>query len=761
MDQGSKQFKWIGTSPIRPDGVDKVTGRAKYGADYAFPNMLVGKVLRSPHAHARIKSIDTSAAEALSGVKAVITADDFPDHAFAYVGPERVAVNFFHVTRNIMAREKALYEGHAIAAVAATTPEIADEAMRLIKIDFEVLPHVIDVMEAAAPGAPLLHEDMITRGVEPAPTKPSNVSKVVNFGIGDVEAGFAAADEIVEMEFDTAAVHQGYIEPHACTARYNEDGQGEIWSSSQGHFVVRALTAKLTGMRAADLRVHPAEIGGGFGGKTVVYLEPLALMLSKKAGQAVRAVMTRDEVFKASGPTSGGAMTIKIGCTKGGKITAAEGSYYIQAGAFPGSPVINCCLCCFAPYDIENQKAVGYDVVSNRPKAAAYRAPGSPISAFGVESVLDILAKKIGMDPLEFRRKNGAVEGSKTIMGSPHPSFGFIETVEVLEAHDHMKQPLGPNQGRGVASGYWFNGGGESSATLHLNADGTAVVATGSVDVGGSRASMALMAAETLGIDYDQVRAIVADTANVGYTHVTGGSRVTLATGSAVIKAADACIDELRKRAALTWDVDVDGVIWEDGFAKPASTNVGDFEPLSLADITAKAAQTGGPIGAAGQVNAGGVSPGLATHVVDVEVDPETGKVTILRYTASQDVGRAIHPAYVEGQIQGGVVQGIGWALNEEYIYGEDGRLQNAGFLDYRVPVASDVPMVEAVMVEKPNPNHKYGVKGVGEVNICPPMAAIANAIESATGVRLQSLPMSPPRVLAALDAAKLLQAAE
>ena len=761
MDQGSKQFKWIGTSPIRPDGVDKVTGRAKYGADYAFPNMLVGKVLRSPHAHARIKSIDTSAAEALSGVKAVITADDFPDHAFAYVGPERVAVNFFHVTRNIMAREKALYEGHAIAAVAATTPEIADEAMRLIKIDFEVLPHVIDVMEAAAPGAPLLHEDMITRGVEPAPTKPSNVSKVVNFGIGDVEAGFAAADEIVEMEFDTAAVHQGYIEPHACTARYNEDGQGEIWSSSQGHFVVRALTAKLTGMRAADLRVHPAEIGGGFGGKTVVYLEPLALMLSKKAGQAVRAVMTRDEVFKASGPTSGGAMTIKIGCTKGGKITAAEGSYYIQAGAFPGSPVINCCLCCFAPYDIENQKAVGYDVVSNRPKAAAYRAPGSPISAFGVESVLDILAKKIGMDPLEFRRKNGAVEGSKTIMGSPHPSFGFIETVEVLEAHDHMKQPLGPNQGRGVASGYWFNGGGESSATLHLNADGTAVVATGSVDVGGSRASMALMAAETLGIDYDQVRAIVADTANVGYTHVTGGSRVTLATGSAVIKAADACIDELRKRAALTWDVDVDGVIWEDGFAKPASTNVGDFEPLSLADITAKAAQTGGPIGAAGQVNAGGVSPGLATHVVDVEVDPETGKVTILRYTASQDVGRAIHPAYVEGQIQGGVVQGIGWALNEEYIYGEDGRLQNAGFLDYRVPVASDVPMVEAVMVEKPNPNHKYGVKGVGEVNICPPMAAIANAIESATGVRLQSLPMSPPRVLAALDAAKLPQAAE
>jgi CO/xanthine dehydrogenase Mo-binding subunit len=761
MASSGKQYKWIGTRPVRPDGVDKVTGRAKYGADYAFPNMLVGKVLRSPHAHARIRSIDTSAAEAMPGVKAVVTAKDFPDQDFAYIGPERVAVNFYHVTRNIMAREKALYEGHAVAGVAATTAEIADAAMRAIKVDYEVLPSVIDVMEAAADGAPLLHEDMITRGVEPAPTKPSNVSKVVNFGIGDVEAGFAAADEIVEMEFDTAAVHQGYIEPHACTARYNEDGQGEIWSSSQGHFVVRALTAKLTGMRAADLRVHPAEIGGGFGGKTVVYLEPVALMLSKKAGQAVRAVMTRDEVFKASGPTSGGAMTIKIGCTKDGKITAAQGIYYIQAGAFPGSPVINCCLCCFAPYAIENQKAIGYDVVSNRPKAAAYRAPGSPISAFGVESVLDVLAKKIGMDPLAFRLKNAAIEGTKTIMGSPHPSFGFAETVEVLQTHEHLKQPLGPNQGRGVASGYWFNGGGESSATMHLNSDGTAVVATGSVDVGGSRASMALMAAETLGIDYDKVRAIVADTANVGYTHVTGGSRVTLATGAAVIKAADACIDELRKRAALMWDVDVEGVIWEDGHAKPASTNVGDFEPMSLAEITAKAAQTGGPIGAAGQVNAGGVSPGLATHVVDVEVDPETGKVTILRYTASQDVGRAIHPSYVEGQIQGGVVQGIGWALNEEYIYGKDGKLQNAGFLDYRIPVASDVPMVEAVMVEKPNPNHTYGVKGVGEVNICPPMAAIANAIENATGVRLQSLPMSPPRVLAALDAARMPEAAE
>ncbi|MDP6707202.1 MAG: xanthine dehydrogenase family protein molybdopterin-binding subunit [Alphaproteobacteria bacterium] len=752
MDQEVKQFKWIGTRPVRPDGVDKVTGRAKFGADYAFPGMLVGKILRSPHAHARIRGIDTSKAEALPGVKAVTTAADFPDHPSEYVGPERVQVNFHHVTRNILAREKALYEGHAVAAVAATSTAVAEEALSLIEVDYEILPHVIDVEAAMQPDAPLVHEDMITRGVDPAPEKPSNISKQVEFVLGDVEAGFAAADEVVEMSFTTKPVHQGYIEPHACTARYNEDGQGEIWSSSQGHFIVRASTAKLLGMSTSDLRVYPAEIGGGFGGKTIVYVEPVAMMLSRKSAHAVRIVMTREEVFKASGPTSGSAMTVKIGATKDGKITAGQGVFKFQAGAFPGSPVMNACMCGFAPYDIENVATTGYDVVVNRPKAAAYRAPGAPISAFAIESVLDILAKKLGIDPLEFRHMNGAKEGTRTAYGPKFPSIGYLETVEALQNHPEYKKPLGKNQGRGVASGYWFNNGGESSATLHVNEDGSVVVATGSPDIGGSRASMALMAAETLGIDYDQVRPIVADTASVGFTGVTGGSRVTLATGLAVVKAAEDVIGQLRERAAMIWEVDPEGVIWEDGHAKPASSNVGEFDPLSLKSIAAMKAQTGGPIGGRASVNAGGVGPGFSTQFCDVEVDPETGKVTILRFVAAQDVGRAIHPSYVEGQIQGGVVQGIGWALNEEYIYDDQGRLENANFLDYRIPVASDLPMIEPVLVEKANPNHPYGVKGVGEANLCPPMAAIANAIEDATGVRMMDLPMSPPRVLAALD---------
>ena len=752
MSQPQQAFKWVGTRPVRPDGVPKVTGAAKFGADYHLPGMLYGKVLRSPHAHARIRSIDTSRAEALPGVKAVMTGADLPDHPFEYVGPERLAVNFWHVTRNIMAREKVLYEGHAVAAVAAISTVIANRALALVDVDYEVLPHVIDVDEAMAEDAPLLFEDMVTRGVDPAPERPSNVAKRVGFEIGDLDAGFAEADEIVEKHYRTAPIHQAYIEPQACLANWEGGGKAELWSSSQGHFTVRNLTAKLTGMTIGDLKVNPAEIGGGFGGKTIVYLEPVALTLSRMSGHPVRMNMSREEVFKGTGPTSGASMTVKIGVKRDGAITAAEAILKYQAGAFPGSPVMNGCMCAFAPYDIPNQRTVGYDVVSNRPKAAAYRAPGAPISAYAVESTMDIAAKTVGMDPLEFRLKNAATPGTQMVYGPKLAHGGYVETVRALLDHPGYHEPLGPNQGRGSASGFWFNGAGDSGANVAVNADGTVTIATGSPDIGGTRASMAIMAAETLGIDYDLIQSNVVDTETVPYCHVTGGSRVTYATGLAVINACEQIIDDLRARAALMWDVDVDAVVWEDGQAKPASSNVGDFEPLTLKDIASKFSATGGPIGATGTVNAGGQAPGFSTQFCDVEVDPETGRVEILRFVIAQDAGRAIHPSYVEGQMQGGVVQGIGWALNEEYIYDEDGRLSNPGFLDYRVPVASDVPMIEPIVVEVPNPNHPYGVKGVGEVSICPPMAAIANAVADAIGRRMQDLPMSPPKVLEALD---------
>ncbi len=748
-------LKVVGTRPIRPDGVDKVMGRAQFGGDAVMPGMIFGATVRSPHAHARIKKIDTSAAEKMKGVRAVVTAADFPDipseEAFVGEGP----MNFRDLSLNIIAREKVLYDGHVVAAVAATSNSIAKAAAEAIKVEYEVLPHVINEIEAMAADAPILHDDLITAGVDPKPTKPSNVAKRIEFSTGDLEAGFAAADKIVERTFTTAPVHQAYIEPHACVAAFSPDGQCQVICSSQGQFMVRAYCAKLLGLDISEIRVTPSEIGGGFGGKTLVYLEPLALALSRKAGRPVRMVMTREEVFRGTGPTSGGTIKVKIGAKKDGTITAADAEVILQAGAFPGSPVQPACMTCWAMYDLENARTIGYDVVSNRPKVAAYRAPGAPISTFATESCVDELAREIGMDPIELRLKNAAKDGTKALYGPTFQNIGYIQTLEAAKNHPNLKEKLGPNQGRGVAAGFWFNIGGESSASLAINEDGTVVLVSGSVDIGGSRASMAMMAAEILGVNVERVRPVIGDTSSIGFTFLTGGSRVTFATGTAVCEATDDMVKQLRGRAAKIWEIDADAVEWRDGAAYPAGDNAGKFEPLTLADIAAKAARTGGPIAAKASVNAQGAGPGWGVHVVDVEVDKETGHVKILRYTAAQDVGRAIHPAYVEGQVQGGAAQGIGWALNEEYIYDKNGRLDNGGFLDYRVPVASDLPKIDVALVEVPNPRHPFGAKGVGEVPIVPPMAAIANAIYDAIGVRMTSLPMSPPKVRAALDAAK------
>jgi CO/xanthine dehydrogenase Mo-binding subunit len=753
MNYIDSSLKVVGTRPIRPDGMDKVTGRAVFAADTRASGMLWGKIKRSPHAHARIISIDTSKAAALPGVKAVLTAEDFPviasEEAFMGEGP----MNFRDLSLNIMARGKALYEGHAVAAVAATTQAIADEALDLIDVQYEVLPFVIDVEAAMAPDAPILHDDLFTAGVTPAPTKPSNVAKVVTFKKGDIEAGFKEAEVVVEGRYTTQPVHQAYIEPHACLATYSPDGQITIHASSQGHFMIRAYTAKLLGLDMSNIRVNPAEIGGGFGGKTLVYLEPVAVALSKKSGRSVKIQMTREDVFRASGPTSGATMEIKLGAKKDGTIVAAKHVLKYQAGAFPGSPIGPGCMCGFAMYDLPNVDVVGYDVVSNRPKVAAYRAPGAPITSFAVESALDDLATKLGMDPLTLREKNAAKNGTKTHYGPVHQNIGFTAVLDAVKSHPHWKSPLKEGQGRGLATGFWFNIGGESTAQVHVNEDGSVTAATGSPDIGGSRASIGMMVAEALGVPAERVRTVVADTASIGFTFLTGGSRVTFATGMAATQAAEKVVDELKRRAAATWEIPVEAVEWKDGKAFPAGSNAGAFEPLDLAALALKSARTGGPINAEVSVNAQGAGPGFGAHICDVSVDKETGHVTIERYTAIQDVGKAIHPSYVEGQIQGGAAQGIGWALNEEYIYNSKGQMENAGFLDYRVPVASDVPMIEAVLVEVPNPRHPFGARGVGEVPIIPPMAAIANAIRSATGLRMQDLPMSPPKVRAAIDA--------
>jgi xanthine dehydrogenase molybdenum-binding subunit len=744
-----KEYKVIGTRPIRHDGVDKVTGRALYGADFQMTGLLHGRVLRSPHAHARIVSIDTSRAEAYPGVKGVVTAQDLPEAEDKIADLGEGAVNLKYLCDNIFASDKALYKGHAVAAVAATSPHIAEEACALIDVEYEVLPPVLEVRRAMESDAPLLHESLKTTSMGETADEPSNVASHIQHKLGDPDKGFAEADVVIERDFVTGTVHQGYIEPHNATAHYSQDGQLTIWCSTQGAFTVREQVAEILQYPVSKIKVVPMEIGGGFGGKISVYIKPVAALLAKKTGKPVKVLMNRTEVFEGTGPTPASYVRVKMGATKDGKITAAEAYLAFEAGAYPGSPVGPGAMCIFSPYNIENVVIDGYDVVVNKPKTAPYRAPGAPNAAFGSETILDEIAEKLDIDPLEIRLLNGAKEGDRRADGPIHPRIGCIETLEAVKSHPHYTAPNGKkHHGRGIASGYWFNIGLESSVTINVNSDGTINLIEGSTDIGGSRASIAMQAAEVLGIPAESVNPSVVDTNSVGYTAVTGGSRTTYATGYAAYEAAQDVKRQMIERAAKLWEVDEDNVQFAD--SEFSSIN-GKEEQISFRDLCARFGETGGPIVGSGTVNPGGAGGAYATHVVDVAVDEETGKVQILRYTAVQDAGKAIHPSYVEGQIQGGVVQGIGWALNEEYIYNDEGAMTNASFLDYRMPTCLDLPMIDAVIVEVPNPGHPYGVRGVGEVPIIPPPAAIANAIYDAIGVRMTELPMSPDRLLKAM----------
>jgi CO/xanthine dehydrogenase Mo-binding subunit len=750
------EYKVIGTSPLRHDGVDKVTGRAAYGADIRLPGMLYGAVLRSPHAHAVIKSIDTSEAEKLHGVHAVITARDLPDLESKVVELGEGVVNRRYQSNNILARDKVLYFGHAVAAVSATSLNVAKEALELIRVEYDALSPILDVRKAMESGSPILLDDLRTDDFGKKGETPTNIAGHYKDACGDIEKGFKEAKFIVEREFNTMMVHQGYIEPQNGTAQYNTDGQVTIWCSTQGTFGVREQVAEILEIPVSNIRVVPMEIGGGFGGKIGVYLEPLAVLLSLKSGyRPVKLTMDRSEVLAATGPTSGSYIKIKVGADANGKITAVEAVLIYEAGAYPGSSVGAGMGVLLGPYRIENAVIEGYDVVVNKPRTAAYRAPGGTNAAFAAETVIDELAEKLGMDPIEFRLLNGAKEGDRRVNGSAFKRIGYLETLQAAKDSPHYKSPRfahaqhelsGPHRGRGVATGYWGNYAGKSSASASVNTDGTVSLLEGSVDIGGSRTSLAMQLAEVLGISAEEVHPTVADTNSVGYTEGTYGSRTTVATGWAVIETAKGLAEKLKERAAILWEVEKDTVQFENGVFSS-----GD-KKLTFKELAGKLDETGGSVVASAAVQPkGGNGPCFAVHIVDVEVDPDTGKVQILRYTAVQDVGKAIYPAYVESQIQGGVTQGIGWGLNEEYLYDEQGRLLNASLLDYRMPVALDLPMIDTMLVEVPNPGHPYGARGVGEVPIVPPPAAIANAIYNAIGVRMDVLPMSPARVVEGL----------
>jgi xanthine dehydrogenase molybdenum-binding subunit len=753
----TKTFDVVGTRPIRHDGHEKVTGKAVYGADFTTTRMLYGKVLRSPHAHARIKSIDTSKADALPGVMATVTAADLPkgEPGEIFHNSTQGDLNLQQVRDAILAGEKVLYKGHPVAGVAATSPHIAEEALDLIEVDYAVLPAVSTAPEAMAQGAPVLLDYFDPKDApdfydpDEGTDTPTNVTLHVQYKNGDLEKGFEEADVIVEREFDTATVHQGYIEPHNCTVNWGKDGRVYIWNSTQAPFEVRDITAAILGVPLSMVKLTPLEIGGAFGGKWEPYGEPIAALLSKKTDHSVKIIMSRAEEFEATGPTPGSHMKVKIGSTKDGKFVAAQAFVAFESGGWPGSPIEPGCQCVFAVYDIPNILVDGYDVVVNKPKSAAYRAPGSTHVAYATESVVDELAEKLGIDPLELRLMNAAKEGTRRADGPRFARIGCVEVIEAMKDHPHYKAPLeGPNRGRGVSVGFWFNAGMPSSCSISVNSDGTISLVEGSTDIGGSRTSIAMQAAEVLGIPAEDVHPATADTDSVGFTAGTGGSRVTFATGWAAHEAAQEVKGKMLDRAALVWDVDSDSLQMEKGVI---SSKDDPELNMSFKELCAQLENTGGPIMGSGTVDPKGEGGSYAGNVVDVEVDPETGKVTILRFTVVQDAGKAIHPSYVEGQLQGGSAQGIGWALNEEYFMDDAGRMSNNTLLDYRMPVALDLPMIDTVIVEVANPSHPFGVRGVGEANIVPPPAALANAIHAATGVRMARLPMNPPSITKAL----------
>ncbi len=750
----TKPYKVVGTRPIRHDGYDKVTGKAVFGADISLPGLLYGKVLRSPHAHARIRSIDTRRAEAHPDIRAVVTHKDLPtaDDRLAEVG-EDAFMSLKYLSNAILAEEKVLFKGHPVAAVAATSPHTAAEALELIDVDYEVLPSVTNVEDAMKEGAPVLHEHINAPEVLGDERRGgSNIAGHSQQIKGDVEEGFRNADIVVEREFRTKMVHQGYIEPQNATAWWGEDGRVTIWCSSQGQFGIRDQVSKLIGTPVSEIKVVPLEIGGGFGGKLRAYLEPISVLLSKKTGRPVKTTMTRAEVLEATGPTSGSYVKVKMGVTNDGRITAARGWIAFEAGAYPGSSHGGAATSMFSPYDIENVQTDSFDVLDNKPSTSAYRAPGAPIGAFAGESVVDELCQRLDMDPVEFRLLNAAKEGTRMANGISHPRIGAVEVLEAIKDHPHYSAPLTPDGkrrvGRGVAIGSWGNGSGPACAVANVLPNGRVSLLEGSVDIGGTRTAVAQQFAEVMGIPVEDVHPHVGDTDMIGFTSNTGGSGAAFKSGWAAAEAAHDVKRQLIERAAVVWETSADQVDYADGVIYHRA----DPElRITLRELAADLNATGGPIVGRANISPKGAARAFAANIVDVAVDEETGKVDVLRFTAIQDAGTAIHPSYVEGQIQGGAAQGVGWALNEEYFMSDDGKMLNSSFLDYRMPTSLDLPMIDSVIIEVTNPGHPFGVRGAGEAPIVPPLAAMANAVTDAVGVRMSELPMSPGVIVEAI----------
>jgi CO/xanthine dehydrogenase Mo-binding subunit len=749
----------IGVARPRLDAPDKVTGATRYAADGYVHGLLHVRPVLATEAHARIRGIDGSAALALPGVVAVLAAADLP---IASAGTDR--------TSEPLARDEVVFAGQPVALVVGESEAAAEDGVEAVVVDYEPLPTVVDVEAAMDVGAPLARTvedaddeagdlESIHAGVDhgqaddPAEELSANVLDRITREQGDVPAAFAASAAIVEGTFRTPWVHQAYLEPQVCTAWLEPSGTLVVSTSTQGSFVTQRELARAFDLPLDRVRVIAEPLGGAFGGKFAL-IEPLAVGAALALKRPVRLVLTRSEDFQATNPASAQVTRLKIGARADGTLTGIEARMIVDRGSNAGWGVEGISSLLIAgPYNWEAYDLRGYGVQTNRFTFGAYRAPGAPTAAFALESLLDELSKALGLDPIELRLKNAAVEGDVAVSGNPYPVIGVREVLERIREHPlwAARYSLPENEGIGMAAGHWPGGLEPAAAVCRVDSDGTMTIVTSAVDMSGVNSGFAVIAAAAFGLSPEKIRVVAADTSSGPYAGGSGGSKVTYTVGAAVLRAAESARQKVLAAASQELEIAPEDLEVEDGVVRAVGA---PDRSITVEELAKKALRFGGryePIeGHGGSAQTSG-APSVAAHLSHVRVDRDTGEVELLHHVIAQDVGRALNPALVEGQMRGGVAQGIGWALYEELAHDEDGRLLTGSFLDYAIPTAERVPEIETLIVEVRAPDGPFGAKGIGEAPVVGAPAAVANAVAAATGTRITELPMTPPRVWKAL----------
>jgi CO/xanthine dehydrogenase Mo-binding subunit len=740
----------VGQRLPRMDAEEKVRGEAIFAPDVRLPGMLVGKCLPSSHAHAEILSIDTSQAEALPGVRAVITAADIP------IVDGYEPDNRHHA---FLARRFALFAGQAVAAVAADDLATAEAALDRIGVEYRPLPVVHNLHEAIRPDSPAVSREAAAGAENQAATEERKSPNVVNpflFEHGDTVAAFAASDVVVEGVYTVPALHQGYLEPHAVTAHWDRPDHVTVWQCVQGAFGARDLIAKTLGIPHTQITMNTTEIGGGFGGKDGGLFAPLAILLAQKARRPVQLVLTRQEELIAANPAPCAVLRLKTGARQDGTLTALEAEVLLDVGAFSAywDPVVGILWLLGSNYRFQAWRLAGQELLTNRASVGAYRAPGAAMAAFATESQMDEIARRLGLDPLAFRLQNVALEGDPLPNLQPQVQSGAKEVLAALARHPAWTSPPPPRQGddgllhgRGLALGSWGAARGPASAVAILEAGGQIRIVLGTVDLTGSFTSLAQIAAEALGVSAQQIVMSKASPDHAPYAPISGGSQTIYAMGSAVKAAALDLRAKILACAAQELAVPEAELEVNDEGAFVAVQPERSCSFQKLYQLETEWAAKVGPLVGLGSTPLRQPTRSIAVSVAEVAVDRETGRVTLTRLTTAQDVGKAINPLSVEGQIQGAAAQSAGMALWEELMIDEEGQVLNPRLLDYRMPTAADLPMIETIVVETEGGDGPHGAKGVGEPPMVPPAAAVANAVAAALGTRIYDLPITPERV--------------